>query len=130
INTTLLFFFMVTVGAAQQLEDQIEYELVNLGRKVNSIYHDTSPVISPDGKTLYFMVTNHPENNKGTSGSQDIWYSELDTVTGEWSEAKHMPSPLNKNRLNQALSVSLDGNKLLVRGGNGKEGLGFSISQR
>jgi OmpA-OmpF porin, OOP family len=130
INTTLFYFAMVTTVAAQQLEDQVEYELVNLGRKVNSIYHDTSPIISPDGKTLYFMVTNHPENNKGTDGSQDIWYAELDTLTGEWSDAIHMPSPLNKNRLNQVLSVSLNGNKLLVRGGNGKDELGFSISQK
>jgi len=130
IKTTLLYFATITLVAAQQLEHQVEYELVNLGRKVNSIYHDTSPVISPDGKTLYFMVTNHPENNKGISGSQDIWYSELDTVTGEWSEAKHMSSPFNKNRLNQVLSVSLDGNRLLVRGGNGKDELGFSISRK
>ncbi len=130
IFTTLLCSFICYLGGAQQLKDQVEFELVNLGRGVNSIYHDTSPVLSPDGNTLYFMVTNHPENNKGKNGSQDIWYSELDTVTGEWSDAIHMPSPFNKNRLNQVLSVSMDGNKLLVRGGNGKDDLGFSISQK
>ena len=130
ITTTLLYLSVCPALLAQQLEDQVKYELVNLGRKVNSIYHDTSPIISPDGKTLYFMVTNHPENNKGTSGTQDIWYSEMDSVTGEWSKSVHMAAPLNKNKLNQVLSVSLDGNKLLVRGGSGKDELGFSICKK
>ena len=104
-------------------------ELVKLGRKVNSRYHDTAPLISPDGKTLYFFVTNHPENTYGTKNSQDIWFCEKDS-TGHWSKAQHMSSPLNKNRFNQVMSVASDGQSLLIRGADGKNKKGFSMAYR
>lgn len=110
---------------AQELE---EFELVSLSRKVNTRYHDSAPLVSPDGKVLYFTVNDHPENTHG-KGSQDIWYSELDEH-GAWTQAKHMPSPLNNNKFNQALSLSPDGNTLLIRGGNGRDKLGFSLCHR
>ena len=110
--------------------DTPEYELVNLGRPLNSIYHESAPVISPDGRTLYFVVTNHPENNKGSEKSQDIWYAERDTATGEWSGAIHMPAPFNKHRYNQVASVSPDGNRLLIRTGEGKDRWDFAIVDR
>lgn len=105
-----------------------KFELISLSRQINTQYHDSAPVVSPDGKTLYFTVNDHPENTKG-KGSQDIWYSETGP-DGFWTQAKHMPDPLNRNQFNQVLSVSPDGHSLLVRGGNGKNGLGFSISKR
>ncbi|MEQ8425097.1 MAG: hypothetical protein RIA63_10330, partial [Cyclobacteriaceae bacterium] len=49
------------------------YELVNLGKEVNTFYHEAAPVVSPDGNTLYFFVQNHPDNTFGKEGSQDIW---------------------------------------------------------
>ena len=105
-----------------------KFEMVVLSREINTQYHDSAPVVSPDGKTLYFTVNDHPENTKG-KGSQDIWYSEIGP-DGFWTQAKHMPDPLNRNQFNQVLSVSPDGNTLLVRGGNAKDGLGFSICRR
>ena len=110
--------------------DSPEYELVNLGRPLNSIYHESAPVIAPDGYTLYFVVTNHPENNKGSEKTQDIWYAERDTVSGEWSGAIHMPAPFNKHRYNQVASVSPDGNRLLIRTGEGKDRWDFAIVER
>ena len=107
-----------------------EYELVNLGRPLNSIYHESAPVISHDGQTLYFVVTNHPENNKGSEKSQDIWYAERDSITGEWSGAKHMPEPFNEHRYNQVASVSPDGNQLLIRTGAGKDRWDFATVTR
>ena len=103
-----------------------EYELVNLGRPLNSIYHESAPVISPDGQTLYFVVTNHPDNHKGSEKTQDIWYAERDSVSGEWSGAKHMTEPFNEHRYNQVASVSPDGNQLLIRTGEGKDRWDFA----
>ncbi|EMR04127.1 OmpA family protein [Cesiribacter andamanensis] len=114
----------------QQKEEAEEpkFELISLSRDVNTQYHDSAPVVAPDGKTLYFTVNDHPQNTHG-KGSQDIWYSEID-ATGQWGKAKHMPAPLNTNQFNQVLSVSPDGNTLLVRGGSGKNSLGFSLCRR
>ena len=42
---------------------------VNLGPMVNGPYRDTRPRLSPDGRTLYFMSRDRPENY----GLKDIW---------------------------------------------------------
>ncbi|MDF9797451.1 OOP family OmpA-OmpF porin [Catalinimonas alkaloidigena] len=125
-----LYLVLMMYGLPQvNAQKVVEYELVNIGRDVNSTYHDSTPIVSPDGNTLYFTITNHPENTKGVEGSQDIWYAVKDS-SGNWSKSIHMDKPFNKNRYNQVLSVSLDGNRLLIRGGNGSEDLGFSICEK
>jgi OOP family OmpA-OmpF porin len=125
----VVLFTCAAVGVAMaQAPGKDKWELISLPRKVNTQYHDSAPVVSPDGKTLYFTVSDHPENTRG-KGSQDIWFSEVD-ANGEWSQAKHMGDPLNRNLVNSVLSVSPDGNTLLVRGGGGKDALGFSLCRR
>ncbi len=129
IKYTTIFWLLATMSLktiAQTTPAGEDFELVSLGRKVNSKYHDSAPVVSPDGKTLYFAITNHPENTFGTNKTQDIWCSQLDS-TGTWSPSFHMPAPFNKNRYNQVLSIADSGNTLLLRGGSGKNDVGFSM---
>ncbi|MFW5726499.1 MAG: OmpA family protein [bacterium] len=124
-----LFIFCLIANMAWAQQDEVEYELVNLGKKVNSIYHDSSPIITPDGNTLYFTITNHPENTYGAAKSQDIWCS-VRGEDGEWSEAVHMDKPFNTEQYNQVQSVSADGSLLLIRGGKNKNKPGFSIVRK
>lgn len=128
-KTQLLILFFVYSLAAFSQEFNERYELVNLGRQVNTRYHEGAPVISADGKTLYFFVHNHPENTYGKEGSQDIWYSELGE-DGEWGPAKHMDKPLNQHHSNQVFTVMPDGNTLFIRGGSSKNSKGFSFTRR
>jgi outer membrane protein OmpA-like peptidoglycan-associated protein/outer membrane protein assembly factor BamD (BamD/ComL family) len=51
---------------------------VNLGPPVNTVYWESQPSISPDGKMLFF-VSNRP----GGIGGMDIWYSVMDS-DGKW----------------------------------------------
>jgi len=101
------------------------YELVKMNDNVNTRYNEVSPVISPDGKSLYFFVSNHPDNTYGKENSQDIWVSTLDSK-GEWTKAVHMGSPFNQNRFNQVFNFMPDGS-LFIRGGSSKNSPGFSI---
>jgi len=101
------------------------YELVNLGKQVNTFYHEAAPIISPDGTDLYFFVQNHPENTYGKEGSQDIWLTHKDEK-GVWGSPRHLGSPLNQNRSNQVFNVLPDGS-LFIRGGRGKNDKGFSL---
>ncbi|MCZ6901073.1 MAG: hypothetical protein O7F74_12625, partial [Bacteroidetes bacterium] len=122
-----LMTLCVSVVYAQ--EEEHLYELVKLGKNVNTRYHESAPIISPDGNTLYFFVSDHPENKFGKEHSQDIWYSEKDE-NGDWGPATHMDDPLNNRRYNQVMSVSRDGRTLLVRGGVNKKDVGFSTTRR
>src|SRR5258706_11824480 len=88
-----LFSIVLKTGSSQQFSAR--YELVKMGPQVNTkAYHEMSPVISTDGKKLYFVENNRPENTYGTDNSQDIWVSNLDEK-GVWSQAKRLGSPFN-----------------------------------
>jgi OOP family OmpA-OmpF porin len=100
------------------------YELTKI-KEVNSIYHDAAPVISPDGKKLYFFVVGSPANTMGKEGTQDIWTSSKDDK-GMWGAPQHMGSPFNQSKTNQVFQVLHDGT-LLVRGGKSRNDKGFSL---
>ncbi len=120
---TILFCLTGFFVTAQQFA--LRYELVKLDKTVNTFYHEAAPVISPDGKDLYFFIQNHPENTFGKEGSQDIWVTHKDD-NGVWSAPKRLGSPLNNNRSNQVFNVLPDGS-IFVRGGRGKNDKGFSL---
>lgn len=88
------------------------YSAEHLGTQVNSSSDEVTPVISPDGKTLYFDRKKHPLNT-GPAKNDDIWYSELD-YKFEWTPAKNIGPPLNNDNHNFLCSISSDGNRVLL----------------
>lgn len=122
--TPLLFLFLLAISVtAQQFAGR--YELVKIGKEVNTHYHEAAPVISADGKKLYFFVHNHPENTFGKEGSDDIWMSTLDE-NGNWTQAVHLKSPFNNHHSNQVFTALADGS-LFIKGGRGRDSKGFSM---
>lgn len=107
----------------------------SLDKNVNSEYKELNPLLSPDGKTLYFSRQNHPENVGGTQDKEDIWYSELDSA-GRWQLARNMGNTLNNagpNFVNTIQSITPDGKSAIMLLGNkylnnGKMLAGVSIS--
>lgn len=105
-----------------------------LDENVNSEYSELNPLLSPDGKTLYFSRKNHPENVGGVTDKEDIWYSELDTA-GHWKLAQNLTQLNNPgpNFINYISSVTPDGKSAVVLLGNqynekGKMLAGVSVS--
>jgi outer membrane protein OmpA-like peptidoglycan-associated protein len=106
-----------------------------LDKNVNSDYSELSPVLSPDGKTLYFSRQNHPENAGGVADKEDIWFSELDS-SGRWQLAKNMGPKFNNagpNFVNSIQAITPDGKSAVMVLGNrylenGKMAAGVSIS--
>ncbi|MDU0370669.1 OmpA family protein [Hymenobacter endophyticus] len=92
--------------------------MVNLGPTVNSKFVDTHPVISPDGRTLFFARQENPQNVGGAKDVQDVWYSNLTNVDKKlWGTAKNIGSPINTPRdPNGVASVSANGQQLLLIG--------------
>ena len=106
-------------------EFSTRYELVKLSKEVNTHYHEAAPLVSQDGSKLYFFVHNHPENNYGKEGSDDIWVSTLNDK-GDWGTAQHLGTPFNAHRSNQVFTALPDGS-LFIKGGRRKDSKGFSI---
>jgi len=104
----------------------------NLGYSINTQYAEALPVIAPDGKSIYFVRKNSPENADASLGdNDDIWFSKQDDK-GAWTPAVNPGYPLNNQFHNFVCSVTPDGNTLLL--GNqyfrdGSMGGGVSISQ-
>lgn len=105
-----------------------------LDKNVNSEYSELNPLLSPDGKTLYFSRSNHPGNVGGVKDKEDIWYSQLDSA-GHWQLAKNMEQFNNEypNFINTISNVTPDGKSAIIVLGNkyldnGKMQAGVSIS--
>ncbi len=84
---------------------------MNLGGMVNTPFADSSPYLSPDGKTLYFASTGHPG-----FGSSDLFKTVLEN--GKWTTPVNMGKPLNTS----------GGDKYFTIGGSGE--VGYFASDR
>ena len=112
----------VLIELAKGVSRKIEAEA--LGANVNSPYVEHSPIISPDGKRLYFSRKYHPDNIGGVDDPEDIWVSEWDEEKKEWKEAVNVGPPLNTAGPNFISSITSDGEKDVYILGNkyGKKG--------
>ena len=76
----------------------------------NTPYHEHSPVISADGRTLYFVRRYHPQN-VGTEDRDDLWVSRR-LPSGVWSRAISVGIPVNTNAHETVVGTSTDGNRV------------------
>jgi outer membrane protein OmpA-like peptidoglycan-associated protein len=91
-----------------------------LDKNVNSEFSEINPMLSPDGKVLYFSRKNHPDNLGGVEDKEDIWYSELG-ADGKWQLAKNMGPQFNNtgpNFVSTIQAVTPDGKSAIMVLGN------------
>ncbi len=79
----------------------------NLGKTVNSKGQEVAPVISPDGRLLYFTRSKYP-GNTGNPDKQDVWVSSLG-ADNTWGEAANLKAPINTDGDNAITGISPDG---------------------
>ncbi|MBC7485610.1 MAG: OmpA family protein [Cytophagaceae bacterium] len=119
-----------SIAFAQTAEMKFTTQPENLGQNVNTGYSDFKPIVTPDGKTVYFIRRDFPRNVGG--GSDDIWYTKY--INGEWTVAQNMGSPLNTASVNAVSAISPDGNSMLVMSAynyfDGTISAGVSMSYR
>lgn len=75
---------------------------------VNSSKGEYFPVLTIDGKTMYFTLSD------GRRGGEDIYYSLQNA--GTWIKAKNMGAPFSTKENDAINSVSADGNMLVLFG--------------
>jgi outer membrane protein OmpA-like peptidoglycan-associated protein len=75
---------------------------VNLGSMINTPSMESSPYLSPDGKTLYFASSGHPG-----FGSTDLFKTVFGN--GTWSEPVNMGAPLNSSGSDRYFTIGGSG---------------------
>jgi len=75
---------------------------------VNSAKGEYFPIITIDGKTMYFT------SSEGKKGGEDIYYSQL--IASTWIKPKNLGSPFSTKENDAVNSVSADGNTLVLFG--------------
>jgi outer membrane protein OmpA-like peptidoglycan-associated protein len=78
---------------------------INLGPNVNTTADESGPFIHQDNQTLYFM-----SNGRPGMGGFDLYYTRKDEK-GEWGKPENMGYPINTQRDEGSLIISLDGKK-------------------
>lgn len=85
----------------------------NVGKSINSAFHEYSPLVSADGNTMIF-TSNRPDENAGNTFSkfEDIYISKR--VNGEWSKPTKISPNINIKFNDAAASLSPDGKTLVL----------------
>lgn len=120
--------YTVTINQAD--ESLFKSQANKLPNTINTDFEEIAPIISANGKILYFVRDRYPENIS-SSLRQDIWYSELDSL-GNFKKAVNIGPPLNNSSANFVLSTNTDGSEIYLGGeydensDNTKSGISFS----
>ncbi len=129
-------YFKITNDLPKMKIADIDFKGIkkNIGSNINTSATEIAPIISPDGKTLYFARGNHKNNSGGYNDEADIWYSRK-KPDGSWGPAKNIGYPLNNSGVNVVVNAMPDGNTLFLEGlynsdGTFKSDNGISITHR
>ncbi|MDA3842983.1 MAG: hypothetical protein PF588_01275 [Candidatus Kapabacteria bacterium] len=104
---------------------------IRMSPVVNSYQRITAPVITLDGKRLYFDRKLHPENSGGIYDPDEIWYSDR-TSRGYMTLPRRDTSGINTEFSDVLFSLSPDGRTALLYGqydyNDNQKKQGYSIS--
>ncbi len=86
----------------------------NLGPEINTQFTEAVPIISADGRTLYFCGLDRPDGY----GGEDVYISKFENEL--WQGTQNMGTKINNRSHQSPLSISVDGNRLLIYGSYNK----------
>jgi outer membrane protein OmpA-like peptidoglycan-associated protein len=133
IVISLVFASIYTSLAQNPTFSQPESSLckIRLPEIINAHRPTILPVLSPDGKRLYFDRKQYINNIGNYKDPDDIWYS--DRKSGYWTEPQNAEIPINSRGSDVLFSITPDGKRALLYGAypnmQGKIDTGFAIAQ-
>jgi outer membrane protein OmpA-like peptidoglycan-associated protein len=107
------FYFKQTQSPIFEDKNFLAFKKENLGDRVNSNFDDLGPIISTDGKTLYFARQNVEGNVGGINDTEDVWHSSFEK--GMWGFARNMGKPINSKEPDNLVAVGADNNTMLFK---------------
>lgn len=118
-----------------KLKQDMRFDIVveRLSETINSSVNEVKPLLSPDGKFLFFSRQNHADNTGNESDAGDIWVSEYNEDAENWSIARNAGSTLNNDGNNFIDGLMANGEGMIAVLGNrytkrGKQKTGVSLS--
>lgn len=87
ISTAILYLTLVPIITAQVSVSEVKI----LSDSINSQVEESNPMMTSDGKGLFFVRTFSEQNIGGKLAGQDIWYSQL-REDSTWSGANNLTS--------------------------------------
>lgn len=130
----LLFTIIVSYSVNAQkntISEQDKLCKIRLPEIINAHRPTILPVLSPDGKRLYFDRKENINNIGNFKDPDDIWYS--DRRNGYWSEPQNAEIPINSRGSDVLFSITPDGKRALLYGAypnsEGRLDTGFAIAQ-
>lgn len=114
IICTILFFALLSVEPINCYAQNYSFSTpIKLSENINSLSEESMPIISPDGKKLYFVRTFYQENTGGKLSGQDIWVSVRNNLN-EWGIATNTLINLNNQRNNAVIGINSDESSLFL----------------
>ncbi|ELR73780.1 OmpA family protein [Fulvivirga imtechensis AK7] len=107
----ILLLISIAIRPAFSQELKIS-EIQRLGSGVNTEGHESQPMLTPKGDTLYFIRTGYEENTGGRYSGHDIWFSVL--RNGSWSVAQNTLENLNSADNNAVVGISATGDQIYL----------------
>ncbi len=104
-------------NAKELIKKPVDYEITNLGPKINTRFPEYAPVISADETELIFTSKRNTTTGGGYDELNDCYYEDVYISlrqNGEWAEAKGIGANINTNDHDAAIGLSPDGQKLFV----------------
>lgn len=86
---------------------------VKLNENINSASEECMPLLSPDGKHLYFVRAFYEGNSGGKLSGQDIWISKR-SEDGTWEMATNLIQNINNYRNNAVIGTNWDGSAIYL----------------
>ncbi len=102
------------------MANPVDVQITNIGDEINSRFDDYTPSITSDGKLLIF--TSRRSDTKGGEIDkqsdykffEDIYYSEWNDETKEWSRAEGLKGDVNTESYDAVLSIDPAGQFLFI----------------
>lgn len=101
LDTAVLILAMITKDSFVHMDLFVSFhsgdnnysEPIHMGNGINSPYRESTPMLTHDGKRLYFT-----SDRPGGYGGKDIYYSDrLDFTYTKWSVPQKLNPPVNSN---------------------------------